>query len=659
MTTVGTVTASDPDAGDDITGLEIAGGVDNDRFSFSGGVTRVAAASAQLMFRPPPPDHENPMDAASTVPVNPAGNNQYVVEFTATSGADSLTATQTVVVTVTDADEPPPRPDAPTVAPAGPNTLTVDWNAPDPTGMEPINGYNVRYREVGAPGWTNAFYDGTVTATAVGGLTTGTTYEVQVQAVNEEGQSGWSDSGTGTPAAGPPRITNPGSKTYIQGQRIPAFAITVDGDGGTPTVSVDGLPAGLTYNAGTGLVSGTVSPTAEARAYIVTIRANDGVTPQVTTTFSITVWPAAPERPVGGGGSGGGGGGGAAPAVLVGFPNNFIETAAEVSEGSSTVLTVELSRMYPRAITVRITAVPGTADADDYAPFTAADLTINPGETSGTVSVAIADDGLPEDEEEFALRLTLAGAPPGVVLNTAAATVKVIIPANGPPPQLSFGLAVVADSVLMLGGAARIELPEASGGTGPVTYTLTPALPAGLTFNAADRTITGTPSEAAGPISFTYTATDAEGVSVMLTFNITVEAPTLTPEPTPTPRSRPVAVAPRPIPKPTAAAVAPRPIPKPTAAAVAPTPVPKPTAAAVAPTPAPEPTAVAVAPTPLTGPASTARVTPEPATAPPTPEPAVEVDEGGPSLIILWVILGVVAGIGVIGGAIMLSARRL
>ena len=390
---------------------------DRDRFSFGGGVASVAAASAELAFEPPPPDYENPTDAASAAPDNPAGNNEYVVELTATSGADAMT-TQIIVVTVTDVG-PPPKPDAPTAAPADPdgsNKLTVGWNAPDTTGMEPISDYNVRYRAEGAADWTDAFYDGTDTATTIGGLADGITYEVQVQAVNREGQSDWSNSGAGTtasrrpppPAAGPPHITNPGSKTYIQGQLIPEFAITVDDDGDTLTVSVDGLPADLTYNAGTGLVSGTVSPTAEARAYIVTIGADDGVTPQVTATFNITVWPAEPVVSVG-----------------------FRETAVEVSEGGSTVLAVELSGRYPLPVTVIVTAFSGTADEYDYAPFTAADLTINPGETSGTVSVAIADDGLPEDEEEFGLRLALADALPGLVLNTAAETVRVVIPANG------------------------------------------------------------------------------------------------------------------------------------------------------------------------------------------------------------------------------------
>ena len=64
----------------------------------------------------------------------------------------------------------------------------------------------------------------------------------------------------------------------------------------------------------------------------------------------------------------------------------------------------------------------------------------------------------------------------------------------------------------------RVEdlvLPEASGGTAPLTYSLSPALPAGLAFDAATRTIAGTP-QAAAETAYTYTVTDANGASASL-----------------------------------------------------------------------------------------------------------------------------------------------
>ena len=60
-----------------------------------------------------------------------------------------------------------------------------------------------------------------------------------------------------------------------------------------------------------------------------------------------------------------------------------------------------------------------------------------------------------------------------------------------------------------------ITLPEGTGGTAPLTYSLSPALPAGLTFDAVTRTIAGTPTAASETV-YTYTVTDASGASLSL-----------------------------------------------------------------------------------------------------------------------------------------------
>ena len=81
-------------------------------------------------------------------------------------------------------------------------------------------------------------------------------------------------------------------------------------------------------------------------------------------------------------------------------------------------------------------------------------------------------------------------------------------------PTASHDLAKIREFVV----GQRVEdfaLPEASGGTAPLTYTLSPALPAGLTFDAATRTIAGTP-RAEGETAYTYTVTDANGASTSL-----------------------------------------------------------------------------------------------------------------------------------------------
>ena len=60
-----------------------------------------------------------------------------------------------------------------------------------------------------------------------------------------------------------------------------------DADGDTPTVTVTGLPRGLSY--ASGQVSGTVAREAAVQGHTVTITANDGTNADVTKTFTITV----------------------------------------------------------------------------------------------------------------------------------------------------------------------------------------------------------------------------------------------------------------------------------------------------------------------------------------------------------------------------------
>ncbi len=80
-----------------------------------------------------------------------------------------------------------------------------------------------------------------------------------------------------------------------------------------------------------------------------------------------------------------------------------------------------------------------------------------------------------------------------------------------------------------------LVLPAATGGTGTLTYSLSPSLPAGLSLDLATRTVSGTPSEVLGRTNFTWKVTDGAGGEDSLTFflRVTAEAgipnaPTLT-----------------------------------------------------------------------------------------------------------------------------------
>ena len=82
----------------------------------------------------------------------------------------------------------------------------------------------------------------------------------------------------------------------------------------------------------------------------------------------------------------------------------------------------------------------------------------------------------------------------------------------------------VADQRFVLGQSVTpLVLPEAIGGMSPISYSLAPALPTGLAFDASTRTVSGTPTAITeSPETLTYTATDAAGEIVSLQFSVEV-----------------------------------------------------------------------------------------------------------------------------------------
>ena len=69
---------------------------------------------------------------------------------------------------------------------------------------------------------------------------------------------------------------------------------------------------------------------------------------------------------------------------------------------------------------------------------------------------------------------------------------------------------------------SAFTLPTATGGTGTLTYDLSPALPDGATRDAATHEVTGTPTVGQGETTYTWRATDANGATADLAFTITV-----------------------------------------------------------------------------------------------------------------------------------------
>ena len=132
-------------------------------------------------------------------PLNHETTPSYSFRVRAEDG-NGGTAFADVRVNVSDVNEPPATPLPPTVtATAGSNTsLTVSWTVPANAGKPAITSYDLQYRQGSGGNWTNGPQNVVVTNAVIPILSSSTSYQVEVRATNADGDSGWSDHGTGS-----------------------------------------------------------------------------------------------------------------------------------------------------------------------------------------------------------------------------------------------------------------------------------------------------------------------------------------------------------------------------------------------------------------------------------------------------------------------------
>lgn len=158
----------------------------------------------------------------------------------------------------------------------------------------------------------------------------------------------------------------------------------------------------------------------------------------------------------------------------------------EPAAGSRAVtFTVALTRADADPVTVGFATVDGTATAGSDFVATAGTLDFGTAGTTRTVAVPVLGDGLDEDDETFALRLS--GASTGQTQLDATATIA----DSDPSPRLSVGDARAAEGAVGLepGGPVdatfAVSLSEPSGRAVTVDYTTTDgAGPGGATAPA-------------------------------------------------------------------------------------------------------------------------------------------------------------------------------
>src|SRR5438128_1260104 len=398
------------------------------------------------------------------------------------------------------------------------------------------NGPIISYNATGLPAGLSV---NTSTGLISGTPTTAGTYSVTISATNSSGTG--SATLTLTIKPPPPVIT---SATTASGTVGIAFSYQTTATNNPPIFNATGLPAGLTVNTSTGLISGT--PTT-AGTYSVTISAtNSGGTGSATLTLTVVN----PPPPVITSATTATGQVGVAFSYQITATNNPTSYGATGLPAGLTVNTSTglISGTPTTAGTYSVTISATNAGGTGSATLT---LTIKPQPPVITSSLtATGQVGV-----AFSYQITATnsptsygatGLPSGLSVNTSTGLISGT-PAAGTDAGSPYSVTISATNaggtgtatltITILSGAPVITSPTTASGTvcnafsyqitatnNPTSYGAT-GLPAGLTVNTSTGVISGTPA-ATGTFTVTISATNSRGTgSATLTITISPSAP--------------------------------------------------------------------------------------------------------------------------------------
>ena len=321
--------------------------------------------------------------------------------------------------------------------------------------------------------------------------------------------------------------------------------ITPTTGGGTPTSwSISpSLPSGLSFNNTTGAISGTPNAITSSATYTVTATNTGGsatatltievnIAPPSSITYSpssftltkgtamatvtptasggtIASWSVSPTLPAGLSFN-------TANGTISGTPTTvttsatYTVTATNAGGSSTATLTIQVNDIAPSAITyspssltltkgtTMTTAVPttsgGTPTSWSVSPSLPAGLALS--STTGAIS------GTPTATSPSATYTITANNSGG----SATATVTILVN-DAAPSSVTYS----PSSFTLTKGTAMTTATPTSGGGTPTSWSISPSLPSGLTFDTSNGTISGTPTEVSSSTSYTVTATNAGG----------------------------------------------------------------------------------------------------------------------------------------------------
>ena len=261
-------------------------------------------------------------------------------------------------------------------------------------------------------------------------------------------------------------LTAPDNRSDLEGSTV-SLALASTDNVASPSFSATGLPNGVSVNATTGVISGTIGSTAHAQSpYQVTVTATDGS----FTQSQAFVWSITPQITL------------ASPGMQNSAAGDAVSLAVTASDRASGTLSFSASGL-PSGVSVSSST----------------------GVISGTIASGAAGSS------PYAVTLTAAD---GTYSSSQSFTWNVS----------GINLPAPGDQTNLDGDAVSLSLAAGYHGTGSLTYAAT-GLPGGLSVSSSTGVISGTISntaDAAGPYAVTVNATDGT-TTVSQSFNWNVD----------------------------------------------------------------------------------------------------------------------------------------
>jgi CSLREA domain-containing protein len=310
----------------------------------------------------------------------------HTVTVTVSDG--SLTDTDDFTLTVSNTNRAPVfSTDIVNQSGAEGNSVSLDPDASDP------DGDSLTYSATGLPaGLSIDPGTGLISGTLAFGSAGGYTVDVTVTDGSLTDSDGFTFTVSDTNRE-PAFNQDLGPRTDAEGAVISLSAGASDPDGDPLTYEASGLPAGLSINAGTGLISGTISfAAAGSSPYAVTITVRDGPTVDATDTFTWNVTNT--NRP---------------PTFSTDFGNR------SDAEGAAVSMDANASDPDGDTLTYSATGLPGGTGIDSSTGVISGTLS---GTSSGTYSVAIiVTDGALTATDTFTWTVTEPNSAPSATVS--------------------------------------------------------------------------------------------------------------------------------------------------------------------------------------------------------------------------------------------------